>query len=82
MTDVTVILDSQTAHEAIAYLHREASSQILPPHELKTVELLIHYIEEGINTNTLRERLAEIHNQRFATDEGEGPPPGDPYWEA
>jgi len=84
MTDVTIVLSERNANRLLQMLRNMTENgATLPLHTPDQTGNIIAAIEEGFTCNHLRERLAQIRNERrFATDEGEGPPPGDPYWEA
>lgn len=80
MTDVTIIISARDAYAldiALDKIERSEPDRFTPK-DREAIETLRYYLTEGRNANVLRERL----QPRFATDEGEGPPPGSPYWEA
>lgn len=60
MTDVTLILSERDAQRAAQLLHRLDKATATTEQDREVIEALRYAIEEGQNSNQLRERLAQV----------------------
>lgn len=77
MTDLKIIISERTGNRLDCLLNTIEAHLTFSASEQDTIDALRYALTEARNTIQLKERLAAL-----ATDEGEGPPPGDAYYEA